>query len=39
MNKTINMQDVEEQNFSTFWKTLEEIEKPILILDGKTHYT
>ena len=35
-NKIIKMQDEDEQNFSAFWKTLEELETHIRILDGKT---
>lgn len=30
------MQDVHEQNFSAFWRTLEELETHVMILDGKT---
>lgn len=33
------MQDEDEQNFSAFWKTLEELETHIRILDERHKYT
>ena len=35
-NKIVNMGGVDEQNFNTFWRTLEERGTRMIILSGKT---
>ena len=35
-NKIVNMGGVDEQNFNTFWRTLEEMGTRMIILSGKT---